>query len=86
MRPVKGMFETFPEHVHKTEYGDSVITLIIPLEQSHLAIHTWPAQKLVCVDLFTCGDRFDAKRAVNNLIEAFEGKAKRYTGFKRGRW
>jgi len=84
MAEVRRMYEDFPEHIHKTEYGESVMTMIIPLEQSHLAIHTWPAQKLVCVDLFTCGDRFDAKRAVNNLLDLFNPKTKKIVGFKRG--
>ncbi len=86
MQEANRIYGFFPEHLHKTEHGESVLTLIIPLEQSHLCIHTWPAQRLVSIDLYTCGDRQDAKRAVNNLIALCEPKRQRFTGFKRGEW
>ena len=30
---------------------------------SHIAVHTWPEHRLASVDLFTCGDRVEPRRA-----------------------
>jgi S-adenosylmethionine decarboxylase len=84
MQEVQRLYGHFPEHKHKTEYGDSVVTLIIPLEQSHLAIHTWPHHKLVSIDLFTCGERNDARIALNYLIDLFKPEKRKVYGFRRG--
>lgn len=84
MREVQFMYGHFSQHVYKADHGDSVVTLIIPLEESHLAIHTWPDQRLVCVDLFTCGDVRKAEQAVENLIAVFKPARKRMKGLKRG--
>lgn len=84
MQEVRSLYGHFPKHIHKSNSGDSVMTLIIPLEESHLAIHTWPEQKLVCIDLFTCGDTEKAKNAVNNLITIFQPKYRRVSSINRG--
>lgn len=84
MAVAQQLYENFPEHKHHNEYGDSVLTLIIPLEQSHLVIHTWPDYKLVSIDLYTCGDRALAKLAVKYLIDIFDPKRKTLRGLKRG--
>jgi len=84
MREVQSLYGHFPKHIHKDNSGDSVITLIIPLEESHLAIHTWPEQKLVCIDLFTCGDVDRAKIAVDNLVRIFQPQYRRLSGIYRG--
>jgi len=84
MQEVDRLFGHFPEHVHRTEHGDSVLTLIVPLEQSHLSIHTWPHYRLVSIDLFTCGDRDDARRAIGYLMELFDPQRKQIHGFRRG--
>lgn len=46
----------FPEKVYGEGYGESVVTVIVPITESHVAVHTWPAQKFVAIDFFTCGD------------------------------
>jgi len=53
------------------QYGSSVITLVVPLKESHLAIHTWPAHRFVSVDFYTCGDPYKAYDAMEALAQSF---------------
>jgi len=48
-------------------FPNGAITLVLILAESHLAIHTWPEEDLVAVDLFTCG-AIDADLVVTELI------------------
>jgi S-adenosylmethionine decarboxylase len=50
-------------------FPNGAVTLVLILAESHLAIHTWPEEDLVAVDLFTCG-AIDAHRVVTELIES----------------
>ena len=57
-------------HVLETNhviFPNGAITLVLILAESHLAIHTWPEEDLVAVDLFTCG-AIDADLVVTELI------------------
>ncbi|GGK81445.1 polyamine aminopropyltransferase [Rufibacter glacialis] len=54
---------------HFSPYGVSGVVVI---QESHLAIHTWPEFGYAAVDLFTCGDSVDPWVSYNYLIEAFE--------------
>lgn len=66
---------------HFSPYGVSGVVVI---QESHLAIHTWPEYGYAAVDLFTCGDQVDAWVSFDFLKEAF--KAKNYSAIemKRG--
>ncbi len=66
---------------HFSPYGVSGVVVI---QESHLAIHTWPEYGYAAVDLFTCGDQVDAWVSFDLLKEAF--KAKNYSAIemKRG--
>ncbi|ALJ00854.1 polyamine aminopropyltransferase [Rufibacter tibetensis] len=54
---------------HFSPYGVSGVVVI---QESHLAIHTWPEYGYAAVDLFTCGDSVDPWVSYNYLIEAFK--------------
>lgn len=84
MKLERGMTGHFPQAVHRDNWGDSVVTLILPLAESHMAVHTWPDYKLICIDLFTCGDAVKAQAAVNDLIKKFEPEETRLNSFIRG--
>src|SRR6185369_12947837 len=43
---VGGSHVTFP---------NGAVTLVLILAESHLAIHTWPEDNLIAIDLFSCG-------------------------------
>jgi len=71
LKPVGNVVSTFP--VPGTDLtGVSVITITINLEQSHLAVHTWPEYNAVAIDLFTCSDYKKIPRVIEYLIEFFQ--------------
>jgi len=54
---------------HFSPYGVSGVVVI---QESHLAIHTWPEYGFASVDLFTCGGAVDPWVAYKILKEKFE--------------
>ncbi|WP_338789901.1 adenosylmethionine decarboxylase [Bernardetia sp. MNP-M8] len=53
---------------HFSPYGVSGVVVI---QESHLAIHTWPEWGFASIDLFTCGESTDPWKCYNVLKEAF---------------
>lgn len=54
---------------HFSPFGVSGVVVI---QESHLAIHTWPEYGYAAVDLFTCGDTVNPWISYNFLKEAFK--------------
>ncbi len=54
---------------HFSPYGVSGVVVI---QESHLAIHTWPEFRYAALDLFTCGDSVDPWVAFDHLKKSFE--------------
>ncbi len=54
---------------HFSPFGVSGVVVI---EESHLAIHTWPEYGYAAVDIFTCGETVDPWIAYRFLKEAFK--------------
>jgi S-adenosylmethionine decarboxylase len=50
-------------------FPNGAVTLVLILAESHLAIHTWPEENLIAVDLFSCGT-IAADRVAGELIKA----------------
>ena len=46
------------------------VTGVLAIQESHLAIHTWPERSFAAVDLFTCGEQVDPWQACQLLKEA----------------
>lgn len=40
---------------------------VVIIEESHLAIHTWPEHGFASIDVFTCGDRATPHKAVDYI-------------------
>ena len=56
-------------HVLSTDhviFPNGAVTLVLILAESHLAIHTWPEENLIAIDLFSCGS-IDAERVAAEL-------------------
>jgi spermidine synthase len=54
---------------HFSPFGVSGVVVI---QESHLAIHTWPEYGYAAVDIFTCGDAVDPWICYRYLKDAFE--------------
>ena len=54
---------------HFSPYGVSGVVVI---QESHLAIHTWPEQGFAAIDLFTCGDQTRPDLACTYLKHALQ--------------
>lgn len=65
---------------HFSPYGVSGVVVI---QESHLAIHTWPEYGYAAVDLFTCGE-MDAWISFDYLKECFKSKSYSALEMKRG--
>jgi S-adenosylmethionine decarboxylase len=48
-------------------FPNGAVTLVLILAESHLAIHTWPEENLIAIDLFSCG-AIDAGRVTGELV------------------
>ena len=66
---------------HFSPYGVSGVVVI---QESHLAIHTWPEFGYAAVDVFTCGDSVDPWVCYDFLLKAFEAKNGSAMELKRG--
>lgn len=47
------------------------VTGVLTIQESHLAIHTWPEYGFAAVDIFTCGQGIDPWRAYEVLKKVF---------------
>lgn len=54
---------------HFSPYGVSGVVVI---QESHLAIHTWPEFQYAAVDLFTCGDDVNPWKSFDYLKKVFQ--------------
>ncbi|MBI9070855.1 MAG: polyamine aminopropyltransferase [Melioribacteraceae bacterium] len=66
---------------HFSPYGVSGVVVI---QESHLAIHTWPEYGYAAVDLFTCGDGVDTWIAFDHLKKIFNAQNYSALELKRG--
>jgi S-adenosylmethionine decarboxylase len=47
-------------------FPNGALTLVLILAESHLSIHTWPEERLIAIDLFSCG-AIDGRRVLDEL-------------------
>lgn len=47
---------------------------VVVIQESHLAIHTWPEYGYAAVDLFTCGEQLEPWKAFEWLKSVFQAK------------
>ena len=47
------------------------LTLISLLSESHISIHTWPENKSICIDIFSCKNNLDVEKIKKILSEYF---------------
>jgi S-adenosylmethionine decarboxylase len=64
-------------------FPNGAVTLVLILAESHLAIHTWPEENLIAVDLFSCGT-IAAARVAGELIKVLRLADPRVHRMERG--
>lgn len=66
------------------------ITGVVLLAESHLAVHTWPEQRAVTLDVYVCNlgsDNSDkARNLLQQLCNAFAPEQSDVQEIQRGRW
>jgi len=65
-------------------FPNGAITLVLILAESHLAIHTWPEEDLIAIDLFSCGG-IDGEAVICRLIRSLRLAAASVRTLDRGR-
>lgn len=45
------------------------VTGFVILEESHIAVHTWPEKEYIAIDIFTCGEHTDPKLGMEYLAQ-----------------
>ncbi|MEL7530597.1 MAG: adenosylmethionine decarboxylase [Bacteroidota bacterium] len=66
---------------HFSPYG---VSGVIVIQESHLAIHTWPESRYAAVDLFTCGSDTRPWEAFKVLKEGLKAKSNSAIEIQRG--
>jgi S-adenosylmethionine decarboxylase len=64
-------------------FPNGAVTLVLILAESHLAIHTWPEDNLVAIDLFSCG-AIDGRRVAGELARLLRLEGVRMQQVERG--
>jgi len=57
---------------------------VIVIEESHIAVHTWPEYDYVAIDFFTCNQTYEIAKAIDFLFNKLEATAKEVVHLKRG--
>jgi S-adenosylmethionine decarboxylase len=64
-------------------FPNGAVTLVLILAESHLAIHTWPEDNLIAIDLFSCG-AIDGHRVAAELARLLRLDGVRIQQIERG--
>ena len=64
-------------------FPNGAVTLVLILAESHLAIHTWPEDNLIAIDLFSCG-AIDGHRVAAELARLLRLDRVRIQQIERG--
>jgi S-adenosylmethionine decarboxylase len=59
-------------------------TGFILLETSHISIHTWPEKNYAAIDVFTCGDPAQGKKAIAVCVKRFGSETVKIKEIERG--
>ena len=65
------------------EFNPFGVSGVVVVQESHLAIHTWPEHGYAAVDIFTCGE-IEPQEAFEFLTSFFEASSISITELKRG--
>jgi len=66
------------------KFNPQGVSGVVIIQESHLAIHTWPEIKYAAIDLFSCG-QISYKSGFDFLAESFGAASVKIKVIKRGR-
>jgi S-adenosylmethionine decarboxylase len=66
------------------EFETPGTTAVVLLKESHMSLHTWPAEDYVAVDLFTCGATMRPEEALEYLESCLRPSRRQVTILQRG--
>lgn len=56
------------------EFAPIGVSGVVVIEESHIAIHTWPEHHYVAIDIFTCNDAYELEEGIKFLKEIFKAQ------------
>lgn len=74
---------TIVDH-HFHAFAPQGISGVVIIKESHLSIHTWPEHNFASIDIYTCGELIDFKKAEETLKKAFSAKKTKRKYLTRG--
>lgn len=83
LEAVEACGATYVSH-RSHKYSPHGVTSMVLIEESHIAVHTWPKQRYVALDLFTCSKELDAAQAVTIVKRMFGATEHEFRSFERG--
>ena len=66
------------------EFSPHGLSGVVVIAESHLAAHTWPEHKVVCIDLFTCSNEMRSIAGLAFLFESLSAGSMTVASFARG--
>ena len=66
------------------EFSPIGISGVIVIQESHIAIHTWPEHNYVALDFFTCNKSFDLDEGIEWIQNQFKSKRLEKNSSQRG--
>lgn len=66
------------------EFSPVGVSGVVVIEESHIAIHTWPEYDYVAIDIFTCNNSYDLDKGILFLKESFKAQRLKEINITRG--
>lgn len=66
------------------QFAPQGVSGVIIIAESHFTIHTWPEYGYAALDIFTCGETINSKKALDYIEKELKVKTVSVTEIKRG--
>jgi len=66
------------------QFSPQGVTGVLAIAESHICIHTWPEYGYAAVDIFTCGEGFQPRKAADLVVRSLQSEEHSITEIKRG--
>jgi S-adenosylmethionine decarboxylase len=66
------------------QFNPQGVSGVVIIAESHVFIHTWPECGYAAVDIFTCGDSVQPKKAAQRIIKELKSKNPSILELQRG--